>query len=305
MSTMNRRSFLSRSAGVAALLSPLRPLQASAQETISRPPQVPLGKTGITVSRVAQGCGMSGGNRNSNHSRLGFQKLVNLLRHGYERGITFYDMADLYGTHVYFREALRSIPRDKVVILSKLWWRYDRGGQGKAGFAATQKHSARLAIERFRHEISTDYLDILLLHCLSSPTWDQELAPYMEVLDEAKAKKQIRAVGVSCHSLGALRKAAECPWVDVVMARINPKGAKMDGKPEEVIPILKQMKKNGKAVIGMKIYGEGTLAHMKDECIEFAQDLGLLDAMTIGAESTSQLDETLRLLSRHPAAPVS
>jgi aryl-alcohol dehydrogenase-like predicted oxidoreductase len=303
MNTMNRRSFLSRSAGVAALLSPIGPLQASAQETISRPPQVPLGKTGITVSRLAQGCGMSGGNRNSNHSRLGFQKLVDLLRHGYEQGITFYDMADLYGTHVYFREALRSIPRDKVVILSKLWWRYDRG-QGKPGFAATQKHSARLAIERFRHEISTDYLDILLLHCLSSPNWDKELEPYMDVLHEAKEKKQIRAVGVSCHSLGALRTAAKCPWVDVVMARINPKGASMDGKPEEVIPILKQLKKNGKAVIGMKIYGEGKLVHMKDECIEFAQNLGLLDAMTIGAESIPQLDETLRLLSKYPAAKV-
>ena len=304
MNTMNRRSFLSRSAGVVALLSSLRSVQASAQETISSPPQVPLGKTGITVSRLAQGCGMSGGNRNSNHSRLGFQKLVGLLRHGYERGLTFYDMADLYGTHVYFREALRSIPRDKVVILTKLWWRYDRG-QGKSGFAAIQKHSARLAIERFRHEIATDYLDIMLLHCLSSPTWDQELAPYMEVLDEAKEKKQIRAVGVSCHSLGALKTAAECPWVDVVMARINPKGASMDGKPEEVIPILKQIKKNGKAIVGMKIYGEGKLVHMKDECIEFAQNLGLLDAMTIGAESTSQLDETLRILSKYPAAPVS
>ncbi len=303
MNTMNRRSFLSRSAGVAALLSPLNSLKASAQETIRRPAQVPLGNTGITVSRLAQGCGMSGGSRNSNHSRLGFQKLVDLLRHGYERGVTFYDMADLYGTHVYFREALRSIPRDKVVILSKLWWRYDRG-QGKPGFAATQKHSARLAIERFRHEIATDYLDILLLHCLSSPNWDQELAPYMEVLDEAKAKKQIRAVGVSCHSLGALSKAAECPWVDVVMARINPKGASMDGKPEDVIPILKQIKKNGKAVVGMKIYGEGKLVHMKDECIEFAQGLGLLDAMTIGAESTLQLDETLKLLSKYPAAPI-
>lgn len=126
----------------------------------------------------------------------------------------------------------------------------------------------------------------------------------MEALDEAKAKKQIRAVGVSCHSLGALRKAAECPWVDVVLARINPKGASMDGKPEEVIPILKQIKKNGKAVVGMKIYGEGKLVHMKDQCMEFAQNLGLLDAMTIGAESTSQLDDTLKLLSRHPAAPV-
>ena len=78
----------------------------------------------------------------------------------------------------------------------------------------------------------------------------------------------------------------------------------MDGKPEAVIPVLRKIKENGKAIIGMKIYGEGRLVHMKDECIEFAQNLGLLDAMTVGAESIAQLDETLKLVAKHPAAKV-
>jgi 1-deoxyxylulose-5-phosphate synthase len=122
---MNRRSFLARSAGIAAIASSLTPALVSAQETLGKPAQVPLGKTGLTVSRLAQGTGMSGRNRSSNHSRLGFEKLVGLLRHGYDRGVTFFDMADLYGTHLYMREALRSIPRDKVTLLTKLWTRYD------------------------------------------------------------------------------------------------------------------------------------------------------------------------------------
>jgi aryl-alcohol dehydrogenase-like predicted oxidoreductase len=300
---MNRRSFLTRSAGVATLASGLVPTLVSAQETLARPAQVPLGKTGITVSRVAQGTGMSGGNRQSNHSRLGFEKLVGLLRHGYDRGVTFFDMADLYGTHLYMREALRSIPRDKVALLTKLWTRYDGRGSNAVS-PDILRHSARLAVERFRHELATDYLDVVLLHCMSSGNWDKEMAPYMEVLDQAKAKGQVRAVGVSCHSMSALKTAGECPWVDVIMARINPEGAKMDGKPDEVIPILQQIKDNGKAIIGMKIYGEGRLVHMKDECIRFAQDLGLLDTMTIGAESIPQLDETLKLVAKYPAAKV-
>jgi aryl-alcohol dehydrogenase-like predicted oxidoreductase len=299
---MNRRSFLSR-AGIATLASGLMPSLASAQETLARPAQVSLGKTGITVSRLAQGTGMSGGNRQSNHSRLGFEKLVGLLRHGYERGVTFFDMADLYGTHLYMREALRSIPRDKVTLLTKLWTRYD-GRRPSAVSPDILRHSARLALERFRHELATDYLDVVLLHCLSSGNWNKEMAPYMEVLDQAKAKGQVRAVGVSCHSMSALKTAAECPWVDVIMARINPEGAKMDGKPEEVIPILRQIKDNGKAIVGMKIYGEGRLVHMKDECIQFAQNQGLIHAMTIGAESTAQLDETLKLVAKYPAAKV-
>ena len=77
------------------------------------------GQDGHYHVRVGQGTGMHGGNRQSNHTRMGFEKLVSLLRHDYERGITFFDMADLYGTHVYFREALRQIPRDKISILSQ------------------------------------------------------------------------------------------------------------------------------------------------------------------------------------------
>ncbi len=296
---IERREFVAAVAGAAigASWGGTRTVGAESAP-IPRPPQVPLGKTGITLSRVGQGTGMRGGGRQSNHTRLGFEKLVALFRHGYERGVTFFDLADLYGTHVYFREALRSIPREKVAILSKLWWRYDDPPKGSR--AEFQRRTARVTLERFRHELSTDYLDIVLLHCMTTPKWDKELEGYMEALDQAKEKKHVRAVGVSCHNLDAMRTAAESPWVDVILARINPHGVKMDGKVDEVVPVLRRIKENGKALIGMKIYGEGKLADKRDECVQFAQNLGLLDTMTIGAETTEQMDETLRLLGKYP-----
>src|SRR5690606_27496619 len=104
---------------------------------------------------------------------------------------------------------------------------------------------ARSTLERFRHELNTDYLDIVLLHCMTRASWDNELEPYMDVLAEAKERKQVRAVGVSCHDLGALKTAAENPWVDVVLTRINPQGVKMDGTPEEIIDVMRRMKANG------------------------------------------------------------
>jgi 1-deoxyxylulose-5-phosphate synthase len=299
MSNVTRRSFLSSMAtgtvGAAAVL------QAKASGASPDPaPQVPLGNTGITMSRIGQGTGMRGGNRQSNHTRMGFAKLVELFQHGYDHGVTFFDLADLYGSHVYFREALRTIPRDKVAILTKLWFRYD--GNPEQLPVDFKRKACQSAIERFRHELSTDYIDVVLLHCLMTPQWEEEMAPYMDVLSEAKQKKQIRAVGVSCHDLGALKTSASCPWVDVILARINPKGAAMDGPVEDVVPVLKTAKANGKALIGMKIYGEGKLANMKDECIRYAQNLGLLDSMTLGAESTAQINESLGLIARYPAA---
>jgi aryl-alcohol dehydrogenase-like predicted oxidoreductase len=297
MRSQHRRAFLASLAGGSACLCSV--LRAQPQGTPPPPPQVPIGKTGITMSRVGQGTGMSGGNRQSNHTRMGFQKFTELVKHDYDQGVTFFDLADLYGSHVYFREALRSFPRDKVSILTKLWFRYD--GEPKDAAPDFKRKSAQIALERFRHELSTDYIDIVLMHCLMTPQWEEEMKPYMEVLGEAKEKKRIRAVGVSCHNIDALRTASQCPWVDVILARINHKGAKMDGPVDQVVPILKTAKANGKAILGMKIYGEGTLANGKEECMKFAQNLGLIDAMTLGAESKEQMNESLSLLARFPA----
>jgi aryl-alcohol dehydrogenase-like predicted oxidoreductase len=296
---VTRRSFVKATGGVAALLGTGSLALAS---EIQAPPQVSLGKTGITLSRVGQGTGVRGGERQSDQTRMGFNKLVALFHHAYDRGITFFDLADLYGTHLYFREALRSIPREKVTILTKVWWRYD-GPEDKTRMPF-RRQVARSTLERFRHELDTDYIDIVLLHCMTNGNWNQDLQPYLEELAVAKAKNQVRAVGVSCHDFAALKTAATSPWVDVVLARINPKGVKMDGSPEQIVEVLKETKANGKAVIGMKIFGEGQLSDEREACIQFAQDSGVLDAMTIGFDKPEQIDDVLRLVQKYPARSV-
>jgi aryl-alcohol dehydrogenase-like predicted oxidoreductase len=301
MDPITRRNFLAASGG-AACLGSIAGAAQTGNERPPRPPQVALGRTGITVSRLAMGTGVRGGDRQSNQSRMGFERLVALFRHAYDRGITFFDLADLYGTHLYFREALRHIPRDRITILTKLWWRYD--GATTPAAEPYRRRVALTTLERFRHELATDHLDIVLLHCVEAPNWDRELAPYLDALSEAKRNRQVRAVGVSCHDLRALNRAAEVPWVDVVLARINPNGVRMDGRPEEVIAALRRIQQAGKAVIGMKIFGEGQLVNRKEECMRYAQGLGLLNAMTIGFEAQAQIDETLTLMNRHPAAPI-
>ncbi len=299
MVQVSRRRFVGATAAAATVLgSP----QAAKADDVPSPPQVPLGNTGITMSRVGQGTGVHGGRRQSDQTRMGFEKLVKLFHHAYDRGITFFDLADLYGTHLYFREALRTIPRDKITIMTKVWWRYDGPESGTRQPHRTQV--ARSAIERFQHELNTDYLDIVLLHCMKNGKWDEQLQIYMEELAAAKEKKQVRAVGVSCHDFAALKTAAKCPWVDVVLARINPKGVKMDGTPEQITAVLKEMKANGKAVIGMKIFGEGQLSGEKEACVKFAQELGVLDAMTIGFHEPGQIDDMLRMIQQYPAKAV-
>lgn len=314
MPTVNRRAFLAATASATALgaTGALRaavssdgtatPLTNSETDRPPAPPMIKLGKTGIEMSRLGQGTGVHGGNRQSDQTRMGFAKLVELMQHAYDRGIRFFDMADLYGTHVYFREALKTMDRDKLAILTKVWWRYD--GPEDQTSLPERRQMAKTTLERFRHELATDRLDIVLLHCLMKEGWDKQMGPYMDVLNDEKAKGRIRAVGCSCHDFKAMQTAANSPWVDVILARINMRGGKevmMDGSREEIEGVLKTARQNGKAVIGMKIFGEGRLAEQRDACMKYAQESGLLDAMTIGFHKPEQIDDVLGLMNKYPA----
>ena len=57
------------------------------------------------------------------------------------------------------------------------------------------------------------------------------------------------------------------------------------------------MKAAGKAVVGMKILGQGALRDRQDEGIKYALSLGLLDAFTIGAENKSEQEDLIRRIA--------
>jgi aryl-alcohol dehydrogenase-like predicted oxidoreductase len=244
---------------------------------------VTLGSTGIKTSRLAMGTGTVGSGHHSNQTALGVKGLSDVLLNGYDNGLRFFDAADSYGSHPHVAEALKHIPRDKVVVLTKTW--------------ARDPATARADLDRFRRELGTDYLDICLMHCLTEADWTTQYRGVMDVFSEAKDKGIIRAHGCSCHSIEALRAAAKSPWVEVDFARINPIGSHMDADPDTVVAVLREMKTAGKAVVGMKILGQGDLRNRQDEAIKYALSLGILDAFTIGAESKSEQEDLLRRIS--------
>ena len=249
---------------------------------------VTLGRTGIRVSRLAQGTGTRGFNKSSNQIRkLGDRGFADLLVAGIDNGLSFWDLADGYGSHPHARLALQTVKRDRVTILTKT--------------GASTEAEMRADLDRFRREIGSDHLDVVLLHAVTRPDWPQQKAGAMAVLADAKARGIIRAHGVSCHDLGALKSTAASDWVDVDLARLNPAGVVMDGSPDTVVPVLRTMKQAGKGVIGMKILGEGRLRDRVDEALQFALAQDVLDAFTIGAESPEELQD---LLKRIPAASV-
>jgi 1-deoxyxylulose-5-phosphate synthase len=287
---MNRRDFFLRTAATSTALAFAQfPYAAFAGTTEKRASdRVQLGPMKVEVSRLAQGSGTNGSGGSSNQTRkLGLRGLADLYHAAYDNGITFWDCADQYGTHPHVKEALKQVPRDKVAILSKTR-------------AATEKEM-RADLDRFRRELGTDYIDVLLLHCMVDGDWPERKKGAMAVISEAREKGIVRTHGTSCHTLDALKTAAVTPWVQVDLARINPAKVAMDADPQTVISVLRQMKAAGKGVIGMKILGAGRLRNQADPSLQFALSLDCVDCFTIGAESR---DEMLDLTRKIPAASV-
>jgi 1-deoxyxylulose-5-phosphate synthase len=289
---MKRREFVrvgSAALGAAWLSRHAFPYQLYASDAKKTAQDVvTLGRTGIKVSRLAQGTGTNGVGKSSNQIRKnGNQGLADLLRAGVDNGVHFWDVADQYGTHPHVKLALKAVKREQVVILTKTH--------------ASTESEMRADLDRFRQEMGVDHIDIILLHMMTSSDWPKQNAGAMTVLEDAKQKGIIRAHGVSCHDLGAMKTAAVTQWVDVDLARLNPAEVAMDGTPQAIISVLKTMRANGKGVIGMKILGAGRLRDRIDECLQFALAQDGLDCFTIGCESQ---DEFKNLLTRIPAASV-
>jgi aryl-alcohol dehydrogenase-like predicted oxidoreductase len=287
---LRRREFIHRTAlGVGGLLVAAPPAARAHAPAARFDPYalVQLGRTPLKVSRVCLGTGMRGGNRESNHTRLGKQAFESLIRESFDRGTRLFDLADLYGTHPYVIPALKGIPRDRYQIVSKVWFM-------RGGLPEPERPDADVVIPRFLKELQTDHIDLVLLHCVTSANWPQELRRQMDLLSQMKEKGYIRALGVSCHSLDALRAAAREPWVESVHARINPYGMSMDGPPEQVAPVLQEIHAAGKGVVGMKIIGEGRLRNddeRRDASVKHALTLGCVDVLNVGCETIGEVDD--------------
>ena len=295
----NRRQFITGAlAGAGILAAGGKCLEAGEPKNTSGKRRameiVTLGRTGIKVSRLAQGTGWNGGARSSAHTRLGEKAFNKLIRHSLDSGITLMDTADLYGAHPYVRTALDGVPRDKYRLMSKIWPRKEFWNSPSGG--ATEE------VNRFRRELKSDVIDICLIHCMTDTEWPNTFERIRDELSEMKSKGAVRAVGVSCHDFGAMKVAAAHPWVDVILARINNVGkeAEMDASAEEVATVLKQARKDGKVVLGMKIFGAGKLVkpEQKDASLKYVLGNELVDAITVGMMKPAEVDDTIKRMNK-------
>jgi predicted aldo/keto reductase-like oxidoreductase len=286
MSPFTRREFLKASLAVGAVSTagtlPLHAAPSKAAEVAT------LGKSGMAATRLAFGTGSDNGHI---QAALGQQGFTRLIHYAYDRGIRFFETAESYVTPPMLGQALKGIPRESYHLMNKVTT--DEGVEPRERFEEMLRIS------------QTEYFDIMLLHWQHTPDWVTKTSRWQDGILEAQSKKIIGARGASVHGLPALRQVPGNKWLEVALVRMNHNGTSMDGPtwkdanyPDsvgEVVEHVKEMKKEGMGVIGMKLAGAGAFTRHDDRqaAMRFAFKNAGVDCVTVGFKSTQEIDEAI------------
>jgi 1-deoxyxylulose-5-phosphate synthase len=299
---LSRRQFLEQAALAAGALvlgssrAPGQPAPAAAAKRTASD-MVPLGNTGMKVSRLGIGLGSSNGNI---QAAGGQEKFNGFIKHAFDQGITMFDTAGNYRTFSMMGPAIKGLPREKIFLQSKI----------------EQPNNILDTIDNQRKVFNTDYVDSMLVHIQIRENWVETWKRAMDDFSAAQDKKWIKARGVSCHSLPALRASITSDWTQVHLVRVNPQGVRIDGEQQTqdsmgvndikpVVAELKKIKEKKRGVIGMKVFGNGQFRAEADreKSLRFAMSLPEIDAVVIGFSSIDEMDQGIKLMNKVLAEP--
>jgi aryl-alcohol dehydrogenase-like predicted oxidoreductase len=284
MAHCSRRNFLKTSLVAGSLVATLKGATAT--------DWVPLGKSGVKVTRLAFGTGTMSGKVQRD---LGQDQFNRLVRYAYDNGIRFFETAESYGDmHRMLGIALKGIPRENYRLMSKITTHGDADPQQK--------------IDELRKLAQTDYFDVMLLHWQHTSTWPTDSMKWQDAILEAEHKQNVVAQGASVHGLPALRQFPGNKFLEIAMIRMNHNGTRMDaedyntnglGNVPEVTEHVKQVKSDGLGVISMKLIGEGSFTNRSDRqaAMKYAFRNAGVDAVTVGYKNTSEIDEAIQNLN--------
>lgn len=170
-----------------------------------------IGKTGLRVSEICMGT-MTFGTTTSK------QEAFKIMDKAYERGINFYDTAELYPvpptsilaglTEEIVGQWLKTKPRDSVILASKV------AGAASGWFVPPIRHGLtaidsfhiQVAVEQSLKRLDTEYLDLYQMH------WPDTIVPIEESLDafdKLVRSGKVRYIGTSNDTAYGLTKANE------------------------------------------------------------------------------------------------
>jgi len=250
-----------------------------------------LGKTGIAVTPVGMGVLTIG------HTQLDCppDEGAAIVRHAIECGINFFDTAEFYQTYHYIDQAMKDLKSSfdsgalpRPVIASK-------------SLACSYKEMQK-AIEDCRAALDIDTIEIFLLHeLMEEPDFEHRIGAW-ECLHDAKAKGQVRAIGISTHHADVALTAAGTPGMDIIFPLINYKGFGIrsgdgEGTREEMEGAIKAAAERGIGVFAMKVLCGGNFAAEYIEALDYAAALDGVQSIMLGMGCKRDVDDAVRYFS--------
>ncbi len=237
-----------------------------------------LGRTNIAVSSLCFGTFTIG----PLQANLPVHEGASLIRAAIDRGINFFDTAEIYGTYPYIRAAISGMNRSDVVIASRS---YDYTYEG-------MERSVAFALQ----SMNVDYLDLFLLHEQESALTLIGHREAVRYLEDARKAGIIRAIGVSTHYIQCVRAAALMPEIDVIHPLLNYSGIGIaDGTVQDMLQAIELAHSQRKGIYSMKAIGGGALLRDVEGALKFAIDQPYVDSVAVGIKTLDELEMDLAI----------
>lgn len=244
-----------------------------------------LGKTNIKVSRLCFGALTIG----PLQADMPLQEGAAVIRSALEAGVNFIDTAELYKTYSYIREAIKGYSGDVVISAKSYAYTYEG-----------MRDSVRLACE----QTGRDYIDIFMLHEQTSRLTLKGHREALEYLVEAKRKGQVRAIGVSTHTIEVVRAAGIMDEIDVIHPILNQSGIGIcDGSREDMLSAIEFAIAQGKGIYTMKALGGGHLSSCAAQAFEWILAQAGISAIAVGMQSLDEVALNTTIFSGQQVNP--
>lgn len=191
-----------------------------------------LGKSGLEVSALGLGCmGLSHGYGLATDTR----QAIELIRAAIERGVTFFDTAEVYGPYLneeVVGEALKPF-RDRVVIATKFGFTF--GDDNKQQILNSRPEHIREAVEGSLRRLKTDVIDLLYQHRVDPDVPIEDVAGTVKDLI---AEGKVKHFGLSEAGAQTIRRAHAVQPVTALQSEYSMWWREPE---QEILPLLEEL----------------------------------------------------------------
>ncbi|NCG55106.1 aldo/keto reductase [Serratia fonticola] len=244
-----------------------------------------LGKSGLEVSALGLGCmGLSFGYGPATDTR----QAVELIRAAVERGVTFFDTAEVYGPYLneeVVGEALKPL-RDRVVIATKFGVTF--GDDNKQQILNSRPEHIRQAVEGSLRRLKTDVIDLLYQHRVDPDVPIEDVAGTVKDLI---AEGKVKHFGLSEAGVQTIRRAHAIQPVTALQSEYSMWWRQPE---QEILPVLEEL---GIGFVPFSPLGKGFLTGAIKTGTTFGEDDFRSKVPRFAAEALEANEQLVSLLT--------